>query len=130
MKERQKEIRDAAPQEAPQPKEEETLQGFDPAPLLARIEELENNNVSYDRKIKHLESVVKFVKETNWFLIAVLSVGFIALVVTAILTFSSTFSDYTNGLDSLRTDRYQFQQQEYQFQQKELEKMSSPSASK
>lgn len=63
------------------PQEEETDQSvvtpFDPSPLLARIDTIERGQ-------KILTDTVNFVKDTNFLLLVVLGLGFVALIFTLI----------------------------------------------
>src|SRR5579859_3283787 len=88
--------------------DKEKPQAVESVEILTRLTSLEKDVTS-------LTTMVKFVKETNWFLIAVFTVGFIALVVTAIFTFASSFSDKSKADDNLSKDRYQLQQTEIDF---------------
>lgn len=65
--------------EAPQPIKTITpvTESFDPSPLLARIDKIENEQ-------KLLNDAIDFVKSTNWFILAVLFLGFIALLASFI----------------------------------------------
>lgn len=74
--------------EAPQPIETVTPvpERFDASPLLARIDKLENGQ-------KLLNDAVEFVKSTNWFILAVLFLGFIALLAS----FISSIIQVTNS---------------------------------
>ena len=50
---------------------------FDPSPLLARIDKLENSQ-------NIINNAVDFVKSTNWFILSVLFLGFITLLISFI----------------------------------------------
>lgn len=63
-------------QEAPK-KEENSGLNFDSIKLLGRIDDVEN-------KINLLEKALDFIKGTNWFILIVLFVGFLALLFSLI----------------------------------------------
>jgi len=84
---------------APQPisTEEPVVETFDPSPLLARIDKLENG-------LKLITDAVEFVKNTNWFILAVLFLGFITLLVAFIsLIIQATISSTATQIEFMRT---------------------------
>lgn len=92
--------------EVPQPVKIRQPEGvsFDPSPLLARIDKLENGQ-------RLLSNAVDFVKSTNWFVLAVLFLGFIALLASFIsgviqVTNSNTVSqiEFVKTMEQLTHD--------------------------
>jgi len=58
---------------APEPKGKNEPASFDPSATLARIDRLEENH-------ELLKDAIAFIKEANWVLLAVLFLGFVALI--------------------------------------------------
>mgnify|MGYP001620057318 CR=1 FL=1 len=84
---------------APKPiKTKEPVVGtFDPSPLLARIDKLENG-------AKLTTDAVEFVKSTNWFILAVLFLGFVTILVSFIsLIIQATNSSTATQIEFIKT---------------------------
>lgn len=84
---------------APQPvgAAKPVIETFDPSPLLARIDSLENGQ-------KLLTDTVKFVKDANWVLLVVLALGFIALIASFISgIIQVTNSDTSAKIEFIKT---------------------------
>ncbi|OGH15127.1 MAG: hypothetical protein A3H50_01295 [Candidatus Levybacteria bacterium RIFCSPLOWO2_02_FULL_37_10] len=75
--EEDKKINPKENEEAPQTAGRNEPVAFDPSPLLARIEKLEDG-------VKLLKEGINFVRGTNWFILVVLFVGFLALLISLI----------------------------------------------
>jgi hypothetical protein len=78
------------PSEAPKPESGRTPPMFDPSPLLARLDGLEE-------KHRLLRDTIGFVKDANWVLLIVLAMGFIALLVSLISGVIQAFNSNTNA---------------------------------
>ncbi len=92
------------PNAVPQPEEKKAPVGFDPASLLSRLDSLEKGH-------KLLNNTIDFVKGTNQFVLAVLFMGFIAMlasfisgVIQATNSNSATQIEFIKSLDSLSTE--------------------------
>ena len=77
-------------QEAPKPKQKGVQESFDPTPLLSKIDRLEEG-------YKVLKETVAFVKDANWVLLAVLALGFIALMISFISGIIQATNSNTNA---------------------------------
>lgn len=104
--EEKRKIEEEGALEAPEPIKEEPIGNarFDPTPLLARIDTLEKGQ-------KLLDDTIKFVKETNFVLLVVLALGFIALIVSLISgviiatnTDVKTQIEYIKSVETLRNE--------------------------
>ncbi len=96
------------PNAKPKAEAEKAPPGFNPTSLLSKIDELE-------KEAKWLKQGVDFVKGTNWFILAVLFMGFITLLASFLFGIIQSFQNNTNSqiefiksVDKLSSDLNKF----------------------
>ncbi len=82
-------------------KEEEASIGFEVPETLAKFDAINSTIDNVKRDINDVRRNVKLVQNTNWVIIIVLVVAFLAMIFTAIYTFVQTIKSDTGSRDQL-----------------------------